>query len=219
MTRTTSSPQPPAPDARTGVVTTAVDALWREFREALWAFIRARVPDDHAADDVLQAAFLRMHRALEAGGEPEQPRAWVHAVTRSALTDHYRAEASLARRHAAATGEGNGAGLVFDDLGPAPALEDEADVALELARCVRPLLGNLEDPYREALEMTTLEGVTQSAAAERLGISVSGMKSRVQRGRRQLRDVFERCCAIELDARGRPIDVAPKSDCGCGPED
>ena len=33
------------------------------------------------------------------------------------------------------------------------------------------------------------------------GLSVSGMKSRVQRGRRQLRDMLEACCVIALDRR------------------
>jgi len=43
-----------------------------------------------------------------------------------------------------------------------------------------------------------------------LGISLSGMKSRVQRGRAQLRALFEECCVIALDARGRPISCEPR---------
>ena len=56
-----------------------------------------------------------------------------------------------------------------------------------------------------------MEGLTQAQAAERAGISVSGMKTRVQRGRKQLADAMIACCVAELDARGVPIDWA----CGC----
>jgi RNA polymerase sigma-70 factor (ECF subfamily) len=47
-------------------------------------------------------------------------------------------------------------------------------------------------------------------AAEREGVSLSGMKSRVQRGRRLLRELFEACCEIALDARGKPTDFTPR---------
>jgi RNA polymerase sigma-70 factor, ECF subfamily len=45
------------------------------------------------------------------------------------------------------------------------------------------------------LELTDLDGVTQVAAAEQDGISLSGMKSRVQRARKQLAELLTRCCA------------------------
>jgi RNA polymerase sigma-70 factor (ECF subfamily) len=47
-----------------------------------------------------------------------------------------------------------------------------------------------------------LDGLTQQAAAKRMGISLSGMKSRVQRGRTQLKQRLDECCVIELDRRG-----------------
>ncbi|MBA3396016.1 MAG: hypothetical protein H0T89_25520 [Deltaproteobacteria bacterium] len=48
-----------------------------------------------------------------------------------------------------------------------------------------------------------------------VGISVSGMKSRVQRGRAQLRELFERCCEIAVDARGKPTDFALRGQPPC----
>jgi hypothetical protein len=43
-------------------------------------------------------------------------------------------------------------------------------------------------------------------AAEMLGTSLSGMKSRVQRGREKIRHMFEECCEISVDCRGRVVD-------------
>ena len=46
-----------------------------------------------------------------------------------------------------------------------------------------------------------------------VGISVSGMKSRVQRGRAQLRELLEECCEIAVDARGKVTDVTRRRPC------
>jgi RNA polymerase sigma-70 factor (ECF subfamily) len=75
-----------------------------------------------------------------------------------------------------------------------------------------PFVTVLPTPYREALTLTELQGLTQREAAELMGVSLSGMKSRVQRGRERLRALIEDCCQIALDARGRVIDCDPRPD-------
>ena len=70
----------------------------------------------------------------------------------------------------------------------------------------------LPSPYREALTLTELEGMTQKEAAAMLGTTLSGMKSRVQRGRVYLRKALEDCCHIALDARGRVVTCEPRVD-------
>jgi RNA polymerase sigma-70 factor (ECF subfamily) len=76
----------------------------------------------------------------------------------------------------------------------------------ELAACLRPMLNRLLNDYREALTLVELEGFTQQATAERLGLSLSGMKSRVQRGRKQLKQMLDECCVIQLDRRRGLVD-------------
>ena len=75
------------------------------------------------------------------------------------------------------------------------------------------MLEDLSPAYRRALELTDLDGVTQIAAAEQEGISVSGMKSRVQRARKQLAELLTQCCALTLDARGQPLEYTPRAHC------
>ena len=80
-----------------------------------------------------------------------------------------------------------------------------------------PLMTELADVDREALRLVEVDGVTQVEAARRLGLSVSGMKSRVQRARSRLRSVVEACCRVELDRRGGLVDYEPRGQgCGCG---
>ena len=181
--------------------------LWQSYRDRLRAFVRSRVKDDAAVEDILQRAFLQMHQALRGGKSLDDPHAWVFAVTRNALRDHYRTEKSQTSRVAAAAEESR--------VMPEPGVGVDAGTAAELTKCVEPLLRGLEQPYRDALQWTAFDGMTQEAASKRANMSLSGMKSRVQRGRTKLRDLFENCCTIEVDARGKPIDATRAGGCSC----
>ena len=70
----------------------------------------------------------------------------------------------------------------------------------------------MPEDYRTALELTDLGRLTQEQAAAELGLSTSGMKSRVQRGRSMLRAEVARCCRVELDSRGALTDVAVRGE-------
>jgi RNA polymerase sigma-70 factor, ECF subfamily len=68
------------------------------------------------------------------------------------------------------------------------------------------MIERLSGEYRQAVILVDLEGLAQHEAAAQLGLSLSGMKSRVQRGRRQLKGMLEACCTIELDQRRGVLD-------------
>jgi RNA polymerase sigma-70 factor (ECF subfamily) len=68
------------------------------------------------------------------------------------------------------------------------------------------MIERLSGEYRQAVILVDLEGIAQQEAAAQLGLSLSGMKSRVQRGRRQLKGMLEDCCTIELDRRHGVVD-------------
>jgi len=97
--------------------------------------------------------------------------------------------------------------------------EHEESALQELARCLDPLMKRLGMADQEALHLVEFEGLTQVEAAGRLGLSVSGMKSRVQRARLHLRSAFEDCCRIALDRRGGVLGYEGRGDqcgsCGC----
>jgi RNA polymerase sigma-70 factor (ECF subfamily) len=84
--------------------------------------------------------------------------------------------------------------------------DEPGGVRAELAGCLRPMIERLSKDYREAIVLVEFDGLTQQAAAGRLGISLPGMKSRVQRGRKLLRRMLDDCCLIELDRRGGVVD-------------
>jgi RNA polymerase sigma-70 factor (ECF subfamily) len=176
----------------------------RELEARLRPFVARRVQSRADVDDVMQDVFLRLQKTIGALREEERFDAWLHQVARSAIADHHRRRA----RHPLVRGEGE---EQAEEI-----IEEPDDAEALLAAYVAFFIAKLPSPYREALTLTELERRTQSEAAEMLGISLSGMKSRVQRGRALLRDAIERSCRIELDARGQVIDCAPRSPgCSC----
>lgn len=171
---------------------------WSELEARLRPFVARRVASSADADDVLQDVYLRIQRGIGALRDDERFGPWVYRVARSAIVDHLRARG---RREAVGLAEES---VVAD--------EDAADkLEPALAECVAMFVARLPSPYREAVTLTELEGVSQKEAAEMLGISVSGMKSRVQRGRQKIREMFEQCCEVAVDCRGRVIECTPRS--------
>jgi RNA polymerase sigma-70 factor, ECF subfamily len=172
------------------------EEVWEEFSERLRSFIRARVASDADADDLLIDVFIKVHTKIDGLRDDQQMASWLYQVTRNTVIDYYR------RRR-------ENADLV--DL-PEPD-GPEADAEQAIARGLRGMVDDLPDKYRDALVLTEFQGLTQVQMADRLGLSVSGAKSRVQRARGMLRDELLACCHFEFDRRGHMIDFTPKRAC------
>ena len=182
-------------------------ARWRELRARLLGFVGRRVGNPEEAEDVVQDVLVRMQRNIDTLSSADRLDAWAFRIARNAVADHYR---SRGRRDL--TGEA--ASKAMEGLG-ADAAEPTSDARAEMAHCIAPMVRRLPDTYRRAVELTELEGMSQAAAAERLGLSVPGAKSRVQRGRARLREMLLRCCQIETDRRGRVVGFEAREGEGC----
>jgi RNA polymerase sigma-70 factor (ECF subfamily) len=177
-------------------------AVVAEFQRRLRAFVSRRVRHLADVEDVLQDTFLHIHRHLPLLRRADRLTAWVFQVARNAIADHHR-------RRRRSGNEPSGTPLQEEDQPEELELE-------ELAACLRPMIDALPAPDREAIEMAELRGLTQREASARAGLSLSGMKSRVQRARRKLKDRLLECCRIELDRRGRIVDHEPRrKGCDC----
>jgi RNA polymerase sigma-70 factor (ECF subfamily) len=176
--------------------------VWSELRDELLGFIRSRVADEHAADDILQETFLAIHRGLGSLESEERVRGWVYRIARNAIVDHYRARPGMPGRLSEPESE---AATIAAER------EDGGDAVLRHADLwLREILTQLPDRYREPLELAEIEGLSQEEVARRLGLSVSGAKSRIQRGRKLLTAALERCCVFHVDRRGRLVECEPK---------
>ena len=172
--------------------------IWREVHQGLRAFIAKRVADEAAAEDLSQEVFVRMQRGIGSLKKESRLVSWIYQIARHAIIDYYRARDRQPERPVGLASDLE----TFQSASlPVESSEGSGQVRTELAGCLRPMIERLSEDYRQAITLVDLEGLAQHEAAVRLGLSVSGMKSRVQRGRRQLRDMLEACCVIALDRR------------------
>lgn len=174
---------------------------WADYRAELLRFVAARVRDPDAAEDIVHDVFVKAYRHRDDLENRVNLRAWLYRITRNTIVDYYRSQ----RRT-----EELPDNLTLDD----PAADGDAE--RQLARCLRPLMDELPPHYRDTLTLADLDGLSQREVAAREGLSVSGVKSRVKRGRRMLRDVLLQCCRVEFDRRGGVIDyerAQPCDDC------
>ena len=169
--------------------------VWTDIHGPIRRFIRNRVGDEHVADDLAQEVMLKAQTHLRNAPAEDRLAAWLFQIARNTVIDYYRSPRSRGP-------------VTLDQVEEptSPSAAAEADVTTELAACLRPMVQRLPQPYREAVQLTEFEGLTQQAVAERLGISLSGAKSRVQRGREKLKALLLDCCKIDVGRGGLVVD-------------
>jgi RNA polymerase sigma-70 factor (ECF subfamily) len=189
-------------------VTTTTERVWTELHANIHGFVSRRVRQPADADDIVQRIFLQVHRALPTLRDTDRMHAWIYQMARNAIADYHRAPAQ--RREMAA-----GDALDMESHEVASHNDDDPSALQELASCLQPLMTGLAPADQEALRLVEFDGLTQVEAARRLGLSISGMKSRVQRARSRLKVAVEDCCRLELDRRGEVRGFEPRGG-SCG---
>lgn len=169
-------------------------AAWTTHEAELRRYLRHHLDDPDEADDLLHDTFLKVLRQGPGFCAVEQPRAWLFQVTRNGLTDRRRAR----REHL----------QVPEDL-PAPAPAAPAPIE-QLGQCLPRVLAELSEDDRLALTLCDIEGLSQQALADRLGISLPGAKSRVQRARARLQRRLVEACQVRFDEEGRVCCFTPR---------
>ena len=200
-----------APPDPLRLASAAAETMWSELHQRLRAFVARRVSDHAVVDDLAQEIVLRVYTHLEQLRDQERLDAWAYQVARNVITDHWRERAG--HREQPFDPELHDRFLSL----PEPK-DDEHSERLrgEIAACLTPMVQRLPTTYREAIRLTELGDHTQAQAAVMLGLSVPGMKARVQRGRAQLRQLLAACCRIELDRRGKISELEPRGNRSCG---
>ena len=139
--------------------------------------------DERHAEDAVQEAFLQVWRSA-ATFRPERAKAstWV-------LTLVHRRAVDLVRRE-----ERRQADPLTDDAGAAMEAAEQTDEAAWLRferERVQTALKQLPDLQREALELSYYGGFSQSELAERLGVPLGTIKSRMFAGLARLRELLD----------------------------
>lgn len=166
------------------------DAGVLDFAPRLRAFIRRRVRDDALADDLAQETLLKVYRSRATLRDDAKLEAWLYQIARGTIIDYYRWQRPL------------------DELPETLAGESPDEIAAMRARVVASMkrfLEELPEAYREPVRLAEIEGLPLARVALRLNLSLTAVKSRVQRGRAMLKKKLQTCCRFEFDRLGQVI--------------
>lgn len=162
------------------------------------SFIRRRVADQHAADDILQDALLRATRHLEQLQDTERIDAWFYRIIRHTIND--RAGTRTAQP------------LETD---PVAAAADQADVC----RCLVPLIDRLPPDQAQAIRAVDLADEDPAETARAAGVETNTIHARRSRARASLRELLAQACRACAAQGCRDCDCTPPSTPALGTTD
>jgi len=160
-------------------------------------FVMSKVHNPDVAKDIVQEVFLKAREKSYTLKDEQKLHAWLFRITSNTITDFFRKKETWVSLNNAEQ-KSDEASEQFDKTG-------------ELTECVVPMINHLPEKYREPLILSDLEGWSQKEIAEKTGLSHSGAKSRVQRGRKKLKQMFIECCHVKTDKYGNVIDYTANS--------
>ncbi|MBV6285756.1 RNA polymerase sigma factor [Pseudomonas aegrilactucae] len=151
-----------------------VGALYRDHRSWLLNWLRRNIACADRAEDLSQDTFVRL-LGRDQLPAPREPRAFLAAVARGLLFDHFR-RAALEQAYLAELM------LIPEAEQPSP---EEQHLVLEDLKAIDRLLGKLSSKARAAFLYNRLDGMGHAEIAERLGVSVSRVRQYLAQGMRQ----------------------------------
>ena len=171
------------------------EKIWHEYQQKLLAFIRTKVNENDIAEDILQEVFIKIHSQISSLEEETKLRSWIYQITRNTIIDHYRTKKTQ---------------YDLPEWLEQSEPDDEAIIRQELSLCLTPMIKRLPEKYRLAIQLSELEGKNQKEIAESENLSLSGAKSRVQRGIKLLKSLLYDCCTLEVNNYNHIIDYVEK---------
>lgn len=165
------------------------DEIWQQHSDKLKAFICSKVNGDDSCQDILHDVFLKITEKEERIKWVEQPVSYVIKMAQNAIIDYYRLQKKAP---------------IHLDADFAQAERQQSEYRLADC-CLLSFIKALPSLYSEALILVELEGLSQKHLAEKLNISYTGAKSRIQRGRKMLKEAILACCPYQFDKYGNII--------------
>lgn len=173
-----------------------LELIWKEFHNELDGFIYSHIKDREITNDILQDIFVKIQNNIDTLKDESKLSSWIYQIARNAINDYFR----KLKPH-----------FEFTDY---DLIDEEQTVDNgELEKCLKPFINQLDDKYKEAIILTEFNGLTQKQLAQKLNISYSGAKSRVQRAKEYLKNLFTDCCTIQSDKYGNVVDYVQKRNC------
>jgi RNA polymerase sigma-70 factor, ECF subfamily len=174
------------------------EIVWSEFSDSLLFFIKSKVKDNIVAQDILQDSFIKIHTKISSLKDQSKLKSWLYQIVRNTINDYYKKKKLvLIEKYPE----------IEENLSPK---ENEC-----LDKCLRPFISQISPKYSDAILKTELGNLSQKEYASLYNIPYSTAKSRVQRGKSQLKELFVDSCLISYDSSGNMLLDDGCEDCKC----
>lgn len=165
------------PDNAVDARTLSWDEIVRGYGDRVYRLAYRLSGNQQDAEDITQEVFIRVFRSLDRF-EPGSFHGWLHRITTNVFLDMARRRAKV-RMHP--IGE---EAAELPSSGPTPEQElADADLDPDL----QAALDDLAPEYRAAVVLCDVGGLTYEEVGAALGVKVGTVRSRIHRGRRNLR--------------------------------
>ena len=171
-----------------------IESIWQQYSQHLRAFLLSKVSNTDDVDDLLQDILLKTHQQISSLKAQDKLKPWLFKIATNRVIDFYRQQGRALPEDVIEQ-------WYTDEQHPEPG---------GLSACILPFINALPPKEADLLKAIDIEGQSQKGYAKTLGVNYSALKSRVQRARVQLRQLFEECCTLEFDRHGKVITFEPK---------
>ncbi len=167
------------------------EQIWSQFSIQVLNYIKQKVDRIEDAEDIFQDVFIKVFLKLDSLHKVEKIGAWLFQITRNNIRDFYRKNAKMPQQVDNPT-------ILEDTLA-----EDKKEK--DFMGCLTPIIKELPEKYEQVILLSDVEGKKYQEIADELGLSLSGVKTRVQRGRELLKEGFISCCQYKKDQNGKLV--------------
>ncbi len=172
---------------------TAFEQLVTERSGEIYGLLFRLTESSEEARDLTQETFLRAFQNISGFRGEADLRTWIYRIAINQARNRWR---WWRRRHRDTTVSldepvGQTGQSLSSMLPESSANPEQQALALEREKALRSALQRLGRSYREAVVLRDIEGFTYEEIATTLGINIGTVKSRLARGRQELREKLE----------------------------
>ncbi|AGA80491.1 sigma-70 family RNA polymerase sigma factor [Echinicola vietnamensis] len=158
-----------------------VYTIWETYQRQLHAYVRKRVSNTYDAEDILQTVLIKVTNHCEQRNDVAHITPWLYRITQNTINDHYKRSKKI----------------VPTDDQTNLSREQEGGYDEDFFVWLHKFMDQLPSKYARPLHLSDIKGVPQKEIAEKLGLSLTATKSRIQRARKILRERFDECGKVE----------------------
>ncbi len=165
---------------------------YKEIYENVKAYVSKLTPDKDQADELTQEVFLKAHDSIGALRGHDKLVPWLRRIAYNTIIDHHRKKKTVP---------------FITDLPADDDISNEGNE--ELMKCITRMLEDLPETDRNLLDAIEIKGMTQVEYAQKYNLTVSTVKSRIQRAKQKIKIGISGNCFLVTDLYGNVVAHNP----------